>query len=187
MLLAAVLPLQGQTNDLPALVPPYGELPPTFWEEHGTAAAFGGFGIIVLAAFGLWLMIRPKPKIIVPPEVEARKILENLRQQPENGVMLSRVTQVVRHYFSAVFNLSPGELTTTEFCREISGRENIGPELSTAAAGLLHDCDASKFSSKTGQVGLDAANRALKLIAQAELRRAQLHQPVETQTKSRSA
>ncbi len=83
--LAAALPLQGQTNDLQALAPPYGELPPTFLEQHGTSVVFAGLGAIALAAFGIWLVFRPMPKIIIPSEVQAREALKNLRQQPEDG------------------------------------------------------------------------------------------------------
>jgi hypothetical protein len=169
------------TNGPLKLLPPYGELPPTFWEQHASPFMLACLGIIMLASLGLWLIFRPRPTIIIPPEVQARAALENLRRQPEDGVVLSRVSQIVRHYFSAAFQLSPGELTTTEFYCEVSGKENIGAELSTAAAGFLAECDANKFSSNTGTVKLDAANRALNLIAQAEQRRAQLRQLTESQ------
>ena len=62
------------------LLPPYGELPPTFWEQHGTVLMLAGLGIIALAAFGLWLIFRPRPKLIIPPEVQARQALEMLRR-----------------------------------------------------------------------------------------------------------
>ncbi len=179
--LAVALPLHGQSNDLPLLSPPYGDLPPTLWEQHGTFFVFAGLGAIVLVVLGLCLMFRPRPKIIIPSNVQARGALNNLRQQPEDGVVLSRVSQVVRHYFSDVFQLSPGELTTTEFCREISGNEKIGSELSTATANFLRDCDDRKFSQASVWVPLDAANRALNLVAQAEQRRAQLQQQAQTQ------
>jgi hypothetical protein len=179
--LAAALPLRGQTNTLPALLPPYGELPPTFWEQHGTSVGFAGFGVAVLAGFGLWLVFRPKPKIIISPEVQARAVLENLRRQPEDGAMLSRVSQVVRHYFRDAFRLPPGELTTTEFCREISRNEKVGAELSAAAVNFLRESDARKFSATVGPVKLDAASQALCLVEQAEQRRAQLRQSAGSQ------
>jgi hypothetical protein len=192
MFFVAALPLHGQTNAsgtnaLPALLPPYGELPPTFWEQHATFIVVAGFGMIALAASGLWLIFRPKPKIIIPPEVQARQALGILRQQPEDGVVLSRVSQVVRNYFIAAFQLVPGEFTTAEFCRALSGHEQIGAELSTAVADFLRDCDARKFSTATALVPLDAANQALKLVALAEQRRAQLRQLAETQTQGRRA
>jgi hypothetical protein len=180
------LPLHGQTSVMETnaplkLLPPYGELPPTFWEQNGTAILFAGFGVVAFAALVLWLIFRPKPKIIIPPEVQAREALHQLSSQPEDGALLSRVSEIVRHYFSAAFQLSPGELTTTEFIREISGNEKIGAELSTAAANFLRECDAHKFSTTAGAEKIDAANRALNLVGQAEQRRAQLSQISETQ------
>ncbi|MDD5141634.1 MAG: hypothetical protein PHY43_15405 [Verrucomicrobiales bacterium] len=187
LFLIAAFPLKGQTNALPPLLPPYGELPPTFWEQHATLVVATGLGIIAAIAFGLWLAFRPKPKVIIPPEVQARQALELLRQQPEDGVVLSRVSQVVRNYFIAAFQLAPGEHTTTEFHRALSGHEQIGAELSTAAAGFLRGCDDRKFSTATSLVPLDAVNQALGLVALAEQRRAQLRQLAETQTQGRCA
>jgi hypothetical protein len=192
LFLLTAFPLHGQTNASPTntlseLLPPYGEMPPTFTEQHGTSIVVGGLGIIALATFGGWLIFRPKPKIIIPPGVQAREALENLRQQLEDGVVLSRVSQVVRNYFIAAFQLAAGEYTTAEFCREISGNKKISTELSSATADFLRDCDARKFSTTTGSVKLDAANRALRLVEQAEQRRAQLRQLAETQTPNRRA
>ncbi len=86
LLFLAAFPLRGQTNSEATnapltLSPPYGELPPTFFEQHGTILMLAGLGIIALAAFGLWLIFRPKPKTIIPPEVQARRALEALREQ----------------------------------------------------------------------------------------------------------
>ena len=184
--LLAILPLHAQTNAsdtnaLPTLLPPYGELPPTFWEQHTASIVFAGLGIVILAAFVVWLIFRPKPKIIIPPEVQARQELEALRRQPEDGAVLSRISQVVRNYFTAVFQLPPGEFTTAEFNRELVRCRKINPGLAIAAAEFLRDCDARKFSTTGGPEKLDAANRALNLVAQAEQRRAQLRQPAKPQ------
>jgi hypothetical protein len=184
-LLTAFL-LRGQTNSEATnaplkLLPPYGELPLTFWEQHGTSIVFAGLITIALAAFGCWLIFRPRPKMIIPPEVQARQALEVLREQPEDGLLLSRVSQVLRKYFMVAFQLAPGELTTTEFCREISGNEKIGAELSSATADFLRDCDARKFSMAADSTKSDAANRALNLVKQAEQRRVQFRQLAETQ------
>jgi hypothetical protein len=186
-LIFCVTPLNAQTNSETTnaplkLLPPLDELPPTFWEQYATAISFAVIGAVALLAFFLWLIFRPKPKIIVPPEVQAREALHKLSAQPEDGAVLSSVSQVVRNYFSAAFQLSPGELTTTEFCREISGNEKIGEEVSTAAANFLRDCDDHKFSATAGAGKIDAANRALNLVEQAEQRRAQLRQIFETQS-----
>ena len=99
------VPLFAQTNSETTnatlkLLPPYGELPPTFWEQNAPAISFAGLGAVALVAFVLWLIFRTKPKIIIPPEVQAREALQKLRAQPEDGAVLSRISQVVRIYFS---------------------------------------------------------------------------------------
>src|SRR5882724_13350131 len=109
----------SETNALPTLSPPYAELPPTFWEQHGIAVLISSLAAILPVGFLVWLCLRPKPKIILPPEVEARNALELLRGQSEDGVLLSNVSQILRHYFIAAFRLPPGEPTTAEFCRAI--------------------------------------------------------------------
>jgi hypothetical protein len=173
LFLTEVFPLHAQTNGpgtntLPALVPPYGELPPTIWEQHGTSFAIVGIVIIALLAFGIWRFLRPKPEIVVPPEVQAREALENLRQQPEDGVILSRISQTVRNYFIAAFQLAPGELTTIEFCAVLAANEKIGAENTKSISDFLHECDVKKFSSSPAVMPLNAADHALKLIACAE-------------------
>jgi len=185
--LAVVFPLQGQTNALPALLPPYGDLPPTFGEQHGTSVWIAGIGTVVLVAYVLWLLFSREPEIIVPPEAQARQALELLRQQPEDGVVLSRVSQVVRNYFVAAFQLSPGEFTTAEFSRTLSSCEKINAELATVATDFLRDCDTRKFSTATASTTFDAVNQALQLVAQAEQRRAQLRQTAAPQTQGRRA
>lgn len=173
------LPLRSQTNALPALLPPYGELPPTFWEQRGTSITFAGLGLIALVVFAVWLIFRVKPNPVIPPEVQARQALEMLRQQLENGAVLSRVSQVVRNYFIAAFQLTPGEYTTVEFNRALSGHEQIGGQLSRVVVDFLRDCDTWKFSTTMDLATTDAVNRALQLIAQAEQRRTQLRQLTE--------
>ena len=176
-----------KTNELSALLPPYAELPPTFWEQHGTTVGFIGIGTVAVAAFALWLLFRPKPKPTIPPEVQARQALEALRQQPEDGAMLSQVSQVVRNYFIATFQLPTGEFTTAEFRDSLSGHEQIGVDLSTAVTSFLRDCDARKFSTATALAPLQAVDQALNLVAQAEQRLAQLCQTAATQTQGRGA
>ncbi len=173
LFLFASFPLHGQTNvpetNAPLkLLPPYAELPPTFMEQHGTSMVFAGLGLIALAAFGLWLFLRRRPKIVVPPEVQARAALEKLRQQPEDGVILSRVSQVLRNYFIATFQLVPGELTTAEFCAVLAANEKIGAENTKSISDFLHECDVKNFSSSPVVVPLNAADRALKFITCAE-------------------
>ncbi|HOC54684.1 MAG TPA: DUF4381 family protein [Verrucomicrobiota bacterium] len=163
-------------DDLPPLRPPHAELPPTFWEQHSLWVIVAGIFLLGLAGAAAWLLTRPHPPAAVPPEVQARQTLEALRHQPEDGALLSRVSQTLRHYVHAAFDLPPGELTTTEFCRAVAGHGAIGPELSTALGEFLRACDRHKFSPPAPVPSLGAVSRALQLIEQAEARRAQLRQ-----------
>ena len=182
LFLCLASPLCGQTNSeatnaLPKLSPPYAELPPTFWEQHGTMLWFVGIGIFLLAGLVVWLCLRPKPKAILPPAVQARNALEGLLNSDENGARLSKVSQILRHYFIAAFQLPPGELTTAEFCRVIASCEQVGGQLAATVSDFLHRCDEQKFSPAKSAAALGAVNQALALIESAEARRAQTEVP----------
>ena len=122
--------------------------------------------------------------MVVPPEVQARQALEPLRQQPEDGTLLSRVSQILRHYVSAALDLPPGELTTAEFCGTIATHSPIGPELSAALTAFLCECDQRKFSQSTPTAPFSATAQALKLIDQAQTRRLALAQSAAKPTQS---
>ena len=183
----SAMPLYSQTNVLPTLLPPYGELPPTFWEQHATSLMLVSLAVVVLAAPGIWLAFRSRTQITMPPETQARLALATLRGQAENGSTLVHVAQILRTYFIAAFQLPAGELTTTEFVRAIASCNKIDTTLAAAVAGLLHDCDARKFSPPTTPEPLAAVARAEQLVMLAEARRLQPQQGAETQTQGRLA
>jgi hypothetical protein len=143
---------------------------PTFWDQYSLWVILCGVLLLALVCAVAWILTRPKPPMVVPPEVQARQALEPLRQQPEEGVLLSRVSQILRHYVAAAFGLPPGELTTAEFCRAIDGHAQIGPELSAALSEFLRQCDQRKFSPSAPVPPLGAVAQALKLIDQAQAR-----------------
>jgi hypothetical protein len=154
-------------DEIPPLRPPRGELAPTYWERHGAwPAVFGGLAVLLVGA-GVWLLLRPKPLVPIPPAVAAHQELDPLANQPENGVILSRISQVVRRYFCVAFGLPPGELTTAEFARELEGREKVGAALSTAVNAFLRECDRRKFAPSPPPTPLGAAGLAARLIDQA--------------------
>jgi hypothetical protein len=168
-------PLSAQTSNtnlLPPLAPAYGEMRPTFWEQYGTATLV--IIPIVLALGGLagWLISRPKPPVIVPPEVPARASLTKLLPQPENGKVLSEISHVLRRYVLAVFDFPSAELTTAELSAALAGSQKAGPELAQAIADFLRECDRRKFSPPSSTPPLNAAARALELVEQAGRRRA---------------
>jgi hypothetical protein len=147
---------QASTNALPALAPPVGEIPPTFWEQHGTMILLAGIALIAAAALILWKLLQPKPPVILRPEILAREALTKLLRQPEDGKLLSDVSQILRRYIIAAFELPAAELTTTEFCAALAASENIGRELAGLISDFLRECDKRKFAPP-GAVGVQAS------------------------------
>ena len=172
LLAAAQLP-DSPDSEIPKLAPPLPELPPTFWEQHGLAMVVGGVVGAILGAVVVWLLLRPKPAVLVPPAVRARQALEELRQRPEDGAVLSRVSQILRRYFSEVFELQAAELTTTEFEAALAGSGKAGGNLAAILTEFLRRADERKFSPATVEPS-GAVAQALDLVAQAEARLEQL-------------
>ena len=176
--LALLIPqpsLPAATNALdpdaiPPLRPPHAEIPLTFWDQYSSWVIVFGVLLVALVCAVVWFLTRPKPPVVVPPEVQARLALEPLRQRPEDGALLSQVSQVLRHYLTAAFGLPPGELTTAECCRAIAGQGRIGPELSAALSDFLRQCDQRKFCPPPPAPPLCAASQALKLVEQTHAR-----------------
>jgi len=161
-------------DEIPPLHPPHAEIPPTFWEQYGQWVIVGCIILLVALAFAIWFLTRPRPPIIGPPEVTARKALAALQGQPEDGAVLSRVSQAIRRYVAAAFGMPPEELNTTEFCRSVEDHEQIGSALSAALAEFLRRCDERKFAPSPPAPALGAVARGFELIELAETRRAQL-------------
>jgi hypothetical protein len=182
---AATNPISA--DDIPPLRPPRPELPPGFWEQYGGWVVAGGAVLLCLLAGMVWLLFRPKPPVPLPPATQARKELEPLGRQPEDGALLSRVSQVVRHYIGAAFGLPPGELTTGEFCRVLAGAEQVGPQLSTAVGDFLRQCDQRKFAPAPALPPLGAVPRALQLIETAEARQGELRRQQEEARQQRKS
>jgi hypothetical protein len=109
----------------------------------------------------------------LPPETIARQALEALRNQHEDGALLSRVSQILHRYLKGAFDLPLVESNTTEFCAAIATHERVGPELAGAVADFLRRCDERKFSPVPAPE-LGAVGQALKLVESGEERRAWL-------------
>jgi hypothetical protein len=189
---------------VPKLVPPYSELPPTFWERNGVTVVIYSIAGLLIVSVLVWLLRRSKPAVVLPPEVRARRALESLRPKAEDGAVLSQVSRILRDYFRATFELPPDELTTTEFCGVVSKDDKIGAELAAKVSDFLRLCDVRKFSAHSA-VGVQASAcsgaqsgspdtlkrelqptavaAALELIALSEARRAQV-QPTVTPAQS---
>jgi hypothetical protein len=165
----------AQTNsageDIPKLRPPLPQIPETFWDQHRLGISGAAAAVAIAASLGVWRLTRPKPPVAVAPVAQAHAELESLRTQPETGAVLSKVSQVVRHYFTGAFSLPPGELTTTEFCSAIGSVDKLDPDLASGVAGFLRQCDERKFAPLPVQPPLGAVTQATQLIDQAETRR----------------
>ena len=158
-----------------SLLPPRGEIPPTFWEQYGAWVVL--LSVLVAAAIVLvaWWLTRPNPARPVPWAVLARQELELLRREPQDGIFLSRVSQVLRRYIAAAFGLPSGESTTSEFCRALLGSGQIGSELSQEMCDFFKQCDLRKFSPPPPPLAtFDAITRALSIVEKAEKRLADL-------------
>jgi hypothetical protein len=158
----------ADTNALPALAPPYGELPPSFWERHEMAIIVGGFALLAVFFLFLRVWLRPEAPVIVPPEILARQALEKLQAQPEDGKVLSEISQVLRRYLVATFALPGDEMTTAEFCAALAADEKMSAELAQTISNFLRECDARKFSPAKSSAQINAAQHALGIVAQIE-------------------
>ena len=167
-------PAAQSSDAAPKLNPPYAELPPTFWEAHGSVFVVGGIVVLLVLALVVWLALRPKPVVPVPVEIQTRRALEGLRGRTEDGALLSEVSQILRHYFVAALEMPAGEVTTTEFCRIVGSNEALGAELSCALVRFLESCDVKKFAPRPPAAPLNAVAQAQELFDRAEARRAQL-------------
>ncbi len=158
----------AETNDLPLLVPAYGELPLTFWEQHQATIIIAGFAFFAFVFLFIKTMLRPESPKILPPEMVAQEALARLQDRPEDGNVLSGVSQILRRYVSETFSLSNGELTTAEFCAAIEVSPQIGSELAGEVSGFLRECDVRKFSPAGGTAPVNAVSRALEIVARIE-------------------
>jgi hypothetical protein len=166
-------------DEFTKLRPPRAEIPPTFWERYNIWILAGALVFLALIGIIIWIVTRPKPPVIVPPEVRAREALEPLLTKPEDGLVLSQVSQILRHYVAEAFALPPGEHTTAEFCRLMAGHKVIDFELGCAISEFLRRCDERKFMSGPPTAPMTAAATALKLVETAQARIAELRREAE--------
>jgi hypothetical protein len=159
---------QSDTNALPKLLPPDEKMPPTFWEQQETAMLAGILILILLATAVVWKMLHPGPRPVLPPAAAAREALAKCRAQPEDGKVLSEISQILRRYAAATFHFPPGEFTTSEFCRYLERSEQVPPQLARVHSDFLRACDERKFSPAASSAPLHAADRALEIVALTE-------------------
>ncbi len=164
-------------GDLPPLQPPHHELLPTFWEQYHWAVLAGALvALAVLVLLIAWLC-RSRPAVIIPPEEIARRELEALRGQPENGDLLMKVSGIFRRYVTFACGLSAREMNTAEIVRAVAVRPQFQPDLADAIANFFRQCDERKFAPAPPAAELSAVAAALALLEQIEQRRRQMKSP----------
>jgi hypothetical protein len=172
LLLSSPAVFAADTNDLPALIPPYPEIPPTFWQQHKVAVIGGGFLFILVQSLWLYkLLMRLQPKV-EPVENLTRAVLTSLLNEPEDGKLLSEVARILRSYFGQQFQTRGEEATTAEFVAALGKNQKLDTGLKTKVAAFLRECDAQKFSPAAENQEIDAVERALDLVNEAEKIRA---------------
>lgn len=182
VLFSAALTIYPQTSSsgtdaAPYLAPPHGEMPPTFWELHGTAVILIAGALVAAVVCAVWLALLPRRIKPPAPVLVARKELAQLSLRPEDGACLSAVSQVLRRYFIAAFRLADGELNTSEFSAAMAAKPEIGADLAKPVADFLRECDERKFSPAAGTEPMGAVHKAEDFLAQAEARRAASQSP----------
>jgi hypothetical protein len=170
-LLVPLAVVAADMYDPSALIPAYGELPPTFWELHQTPIIIGFFALLAIAFLFLRAWLRPKEPVVLPPEVVAREALAKLQGRPADGKLLSEVSQILRSYVIAAFGLPAAEMTTAEFGNAIAAQENIGSELAQSISEFLRECDQRKFSPARITPSFDGVACVRELVSRSEARR----------------
>jgi hypothetical protein len=170
-------------EDLPKLRPPKTEIPPTFLEQNGSWVVAGIVTVLVILAVLVWFLKRPRLVEPISPETKAREALAKLNQRPETGILLSGVSQIVRHYFTEAFSLPSQEFTTSELSERIQRHEQVGPELAQATIRFLRQCDERKFAPVTPFTSArSSVLEANLLLDQAEARRSELRRLAPAQS-----
>ena len=127
-----------------------------------TAASVGLVGFALLALVGAGRLVGccdPSHRSSLPPEVQARERL-GVAAQAAGGRRGAEPDFANRAalFRRCAFDLPPGELTTTEFCRAIAANDQIGPELATAISDFCGDCDERKFAPRRPPPATGAAD-----------------------------
>jgi hypothetical protein len=162
---------------MPKLRPPHDELQPTFWELYGWWTIAGAVLVLAVLAFFIAWLRRPKPDVVTPPEILARRALENLHGRAEDAALVVEVTRILRRYVLSVFGLPPDELTTAEIRQVLQSCKPTGPDLASAVTDFLRECDERKFAPAPSPPRTGAVDRALALLEKVEASR---RQPLQT-------
>lgn len=170
------------TEAPPRLQPPHDELGPTFWEARGRILVLGNIAFFLLIG-ALFLLLRHPGKVIVEaPDAAARRLLESLRNRPEDAQLLAQVSRILRGYMVFAFCLPPDEFTTTELKFELQARPSADAALSAELIEFLQQCDKRKFAPEAPALSSGTVAKALELLEKiiAKHRQSTVPQVMET-------
>ncbi|WP_163335962.1 hypothetical protein [Desulfopila sp. IMCC35008] len=151
----------GQTADTTTPATLHDIHPPVDLPEPVPYILYGSIVLALLVALGLllfWLQKkRTKPAPVIPPGILARSELMEARSLITDSTTLnymSRVSDILRHYIEARFNLNPTRQTTREFfnSRAITEQESPLTPYRGELKQCLESCDLAKYAHRGAQV-----------------------------------
>lgn len=154
--------LGAQPGDNPTMTTIHDVYPPIDLPEPPPYLLYSGIGLIALVIGLLLLFFLKKRKkeaaVVIPMGVRARNDLMQAREMlsQETGLQyMAKVSEILRHYIEARFDLSPTKQTTDEFFRSLSADRGIERRLASFRDELrecLNYCDLAKFARRNADV-----------------------------------
>jgi hypothetical protein len=133
---------------------------PFTWQE-ALPYAIGGLAIIALIAAAVYFLrkrkkvvnLQVKPKVLVPPHIEALELLQQLRDEKlwQNGFEKEyhiRISDIIRNYIERRFGLTALEQTTDEIMRHTRSIDLIDENLRFKLKQILSLSDMVKFAKE---------------------------------------
>jgi hypothetical protein len=170
----------AQPHPIPDLQPPHGELPPSFWEQHGWQLAVAAVATLLIVILVIAWWRRPRVVMIEPPAIIARRELNSLLGRKEDEALAVEVSYILRRYLKDRLALTSAEMTTAEFGKTLQGRTEIAPALAAAAHDFLRRCDEWKFAPAPPALRLNAVTDALEIVEKIETAENSIPSPVAT-------
>ncbi len=167
------LQLQGaQPPDNPVMTTIHDVYPPVDLPDPPPYLLYSGIGLITLIT-GLLLLLfikrrRKEKMVVIPIGVKARNDLMQAREmlKPETGLQyMTKVSEILRHYLEARFELSSTKQTTEEFFHSLSTDRKIEKRLAPFREELrecLAHCDLAKFARRSAD--LESMEKMEKVI-----------------------
>lgn len=150
---AAAISVAAPAYEIPELHPNPGpeSLPPELtWKTWAAGALLVAIASSAIALFWHWLL-RPRPIQPIPAHVWALRELDrlgalSLRDQAELEKFYLLVSNTLRQYLQARFQLNAPQQTTPEFLESLKRSDQLSAEQKTCLAEFLKQADLVKFA-----------------------------------------